>query len=62
MASFDLWIWNAFFRVTSSNNDINMTIRLVFDEVLDSPALKVNYNVNGNNYTMGVLCNGWYIF
>ncbi|XP_015967032.1 uncharacterized protein LOC107490739 [Arachis duranensis] len=54
VASSDLWIWHAFFRVSGSNNDINVLDRSpVFDDILNDRALEVNYTINGNNYTMG---------
>ena len=54
MVSSDLWIWHAFFRVASSNNNINvLDCSLVFEEVLNGHASKVNHTMNGNNYTMG---------
>ncbi|XP_074337691.1 uncharacterized protein LOC141674890 [Apium graveolens] len=54
VASSDLWIWHAFFGVAGSNNDINVLDRSpLFDEVLEGRAPEINYNVNGNNYSMG---------
>ncbi|KAL1368218.1 hypothetical protein AAHE18_02G105700 [Arachis hypogaea] len=39
VASSDLWIWNAFFGVSGSNNDINVLDRsLVFDDILNDRA------------------------
>ncbi|XP_072076766.1 uncharacterized protein [Arachis hypogaea] len=53
VASSDLWIWHAFFGVSSSNNDINVLDRSpVFDDILNDRAPEVNYTINGNNYTM----------
>ena len=61
-ASSNLWIWLAFFGVAGSNNDIKVLDRSpVFDEVQDGHGSEVNYTMNGNNYTYGVLFNKWYI-
>ena len=49
----NLWIWHALFGVADSNNNINVLDHSsVFDEVLDGRAPKVNYIVNGTNYTI----------
>ncbi|XP_015955221.1 uncharacterized protein LOC107479610 [Arachis duranensis] len=54
VASSDLWIWHAFFRVSGSNNNINVLGHsLVFDDILNDCALEVNYTIYDNNYTMG---------
>ncbi|XP_074293680.1 uncharacterized protein LOC141620807 [Silene latifolia] len=54
VASYDLWIWHAFFGTPSSLNDINVLHRSpVFDDIFEGRALKVNYYVNGNQYNMG---------
>ncbi|XP_016168440.1 uncharacterized protein LOC107610983 [Arachis ipaensis] len=54
IVSSDFWIWHAFFGVSGSNNDINVLDRSpVFDDILNDRAPKVNYTINGNNYTMG---------
>ncbi|XP_057790514.1 uncharacterized protein LOC131007625 [Salvia miltiorrhiza] len=50
-ASYDLWIWHAFFGTLSSCNDINVLHRSpVFNDVLEGRAPKVNYLVNGRHY------------
>ncbi|XP_074305490.1 uncharacterized protein LOC141640706 [Silene latifolia] len=49
VASYDLWIWHAFFGTPGSLNDINVFHRSpVFDDILEGRAPKVNYYVNGN--------------
>ncbi|XP_065626931.1 uncharacterized protein LOC112038335 [Quercus suber] len=54
IASFDLWIWHAFFGLPRSNNDINVLERsLIFSELEQRRALAVNYSINGHEYTMG---------
>ena len=54
MASYDLWIWHAFFGLPRSHNDINVLERSsVFSELAEGHALPVNYSINGNNYSMG---------
>ena len=54
VASYDLWIWHAFFRLPGSNNDINVLERSnIFFELVEGHAPMVNYSINGNDYTMG---------
>ena len=54
VASYDLWIWHAFFGVANSNNNINVLDHSpVFDELLEGNAPEVNYTVDGTNYTLG---------
>ena len=54
MTSSYLWIWHAFFGVVGSNNDFNILNHSpLFDKVLEGHAPKVNYTINGTNYTMG---------
>ena len=54
MASYDLWIWHAFFGLPGSHNDINVLERSsVFSELAEGHTPPVNYSINGNNYSMG---------
>jgi hypothetical protein len=54
VASNDLWIWHAFFGLPSSFNDINVLHRSpLFSKLANGEAPKVNYNINGHDYTMG---------
>ncbi|XP_023874182.1 uncharacterized protein LOC111986730 [Quercus suber] len=54
VASFDLWIWHAFFGLPGSNNDINVLERSpIFSELEQGHASAVNYSINGHEYTMG---------
>ena len=54
VASYDLWIWHAFFGVPGTNNDINVLDRSpVFDDILQGQAPNVNFTVGGYKYTMG---------
>jgi hypothetical protein len=54
VASYDLWIWHAFFGLLGSHNDINVLEHSsVFTELAEGRAPLVNYSINGNNYTMG---------
>ena len=54
VASYDLWIWHAFFGLPGSHNDINVLERSsVFSELAEGRAPPVNYSINGNNYSMG---------
>ncbi|KFK43637.1 hypothetical protein AALP_AA1G152400 [Arabis alpina] len=53
VASYDLWIWHAFFGPPGTCNDINVLDRSpVFDDILEGRALVVNYVVNGRQYHM----------
>ena len=54
VASYDLWIWHAFFGLPGSHNDINVLERSsVFALLSEGRAPPVNFSVNRNNYTMG---------
>ncbi|KAM2140050.1 hypothetical protein ACFX1Q_006502 [Malus domestica] len=51
VASFDTWIWHAFFRVPGAQNDLNiLTQSLVFNDILQGKAPQVMYVVNGRRY------------
>ncbi|GJW46979.1 putative nuclease HARBI1 [Tanacetum coccineum] len=53
VASYDLWIWHAFFGTPGSCNDINVLHRsTVFSDVLEGRAPKVSYVVNGHQRNM----------
>ncbi|KAB1199633.1 hypothetical protein CJ030_MR0G018646 [Morella rubra] len=54
VASYDLWIWHAFFGLPGSNNDINVLEKsFMFTELAQGCAPRVNYSINGHDYTMG---------
>ncbi|XP_033140897.1 putative nuclease HARBI1 [Brassica rapa] len=54
VASYDLWIWHAFFGPPGTLNDINVLDRSpVFDDVIQGQAPQVTYYVNGREYRMG---------
>ncbi|KAH9605485.1 hypothetical protein KSS87_011976 [Heliosperma pusillum] len=54
IASYDLWIWHAYFGIAGSNNDINVLDRsLIFDEFLDGRGPNVQFMVNGSQCNMG---------
>ncbi|XP_038687537.1 uncharacterized protein LOC119986918 [Tripterygium wilfordii] len=54
VASYDLWIWHAFFGMLGSYNDINVLERsTVFQDLAMRCAPAINYTVNGHNYTIG---------
>ena len=54
VASYDRWIWHAFFGVAGSNNDINVLNQSsLFHEVLRGEAPTVNFTVNGHEYNRG---------
>ncbi|GKD97483.1 ALP1-like protein, partial [Tanacetum coccineum] len=47
VASYDLWIWHAFFGVASANNDLTvLNDSPLFDDLLDDIAPMVPYEVN----------------
>uniref|UniRef100_A0A0D3CAE9 GRF-type domain-containing protein n=1 Tax=Brassica oleracea var. oleracea TaxID=109376 RepID=A0A0D3CAE9_BRAOL len=51
VASYDLWIWHAFFGAPGTMNDLNILNRsLVFDDVINGIAPQVIFYVNGNPY------------
>nr|XP_051190910.1 uncharacterized protein LOC127304252 [Lolium perenne] len=54
VASYDRWIWHAFFGVAGSNNDINVLNQSsLFTDVLRGEAPVVNFTVNGHEYHYG---------
>ncbi|KAL0742324.1 hypothetical protein Bca4012_083837 [Brassica carinata] len=53
VASYDLWIWHAFFGCPGTLNDINILDRSpVFDDIINGEAPRVCFSVNGNQYRM----------
>ncbi|XP_048501325.1 uncharacterized protein LOC104908229 [Beta vulgaris subsp. vulgaris] len=54
VASYDLWIWHAFFGTPGRCNDINVLDRSpLFNDVFEGRAPAVNYVGNGHQYDMG---------
>lgn len=54
VASYDRWIWHAFFGVAGSNNDINVLNQSpLFTDVLRGEAPVVNFTMNGHEYHYG---------
>ncbi|XP_071688870.1 uncharacterized protein [Rutidosis leptorrhynchoides] len=54
VASYDLWIWHAFFGMAGSNNDINVLNQsYVFDKLKKGTTPLAPFEVNGNQYTKG---------
>ncbi|XP_066162227.1 uncharacterized protein [Oryza sativa Japonica Group] len=54
VASRDRWFWHAFFGSPGSHNDINVLQRSpLFAKLAEGQAPKVNYSINGHDYTMG---------
>ena len=54
VASHNLWIWHAFFGLPGSHNDINVLHRSpLFAKLAEGQAPKVDYSINGHDYTMG---------
>ena len=53
VASYDLWIWHAFFEAPGTMNDLNILDRSpVFDDIINGIAPQVNFHVNGNPYNL----------
>ena len=53
VASYDLWIWHAFFGTPGTLNDITVLDRSpVFDDILEGTSPLVNFSVNGHEYNM----------
>ncbi|XP_048601378.1 uncharacterized protein LOC111201858 [Brassica napus] len=51
VASYDFWIWHAFFGPPGTLNDINVLDRSpVFDDIINGRAPQVNFSVNGREY------------
>jgi hypothetical protein len=63
IASYDLWIWHTFFELLGSNNDINALERsFLFTKLARERAPRVNYSINGHDYTMRYyITNGIYL-
>ncbi|SAL96806.1 hypothetical protein [Absidia glauca] len=54
VASYDLWIWYAFFGLPGTLNDINVLDRShLLQDLTSGTAPAVNFTVNGNTYDMG---------
>ncbi|CAL5330637.1 unnamed protein product [Camellia sinensis] len=54
IASYDLWIWHAFFGMPGSHNDLNVLDRSpLFSDLAQGKAPPVHYTINGHNYDMG---------
>ncbi|XP_068340254.1 uncharacterized protein [Pyrus communis] len=54
MASYDTWIWHAFFSASGSNNDINVLWSSpLFDDVVNGWAPEWRYKVNGKRHELG---------
>ncbi|XP_071714634.1 uncharacterized protein [Rutidosis leptorrhynchoides] len=54
VASYDLWIWHAYFGPAGSNNDINVLNQSdLFKELLEDRSPPCNYTVNGLSFTRG---------
>ena len=54
VASYDLWIWHAYFGLPGSLNDINVLDQSpLFQDIQDGNGPDVNFTVNGTQYNMG---------
>ncbi|CAL9006672.1 unnamed protein product [Prunus brigantina] len=52
VASFDCWVWHAFFGVAGSQNDLNVLGQSpVFDEILRGHSPQVTYQINNTVYS-----------
>ncbi|XP_071693080.1 uncharacterized protein [Rutidosis leptorrhynchoides] len=57
VASYDTWIWHAFFGAAGANNDVNVLNQSsLFDDIKNGNAPFAPFTVNGNEYT-----NGYYL-
>ncbi|XP_013723589.1 putative nuclease HARBI1 [Brassica napus] len=63
VASYDLWIWHAFFGPPGTLNDINVLDRSpVFDDIIKGQAPQVTFFVNGREYHLAYyLTDGIYL-
>ncbi|XP_026450524.1 uncharacterized protein LOC113350597 [Papaver somniferum] len=53
-ASYDCWIWHAFFGLPVSQNDINILHKSpLFEDLKYGISPLVNFSINGNQYTHG---------
>ena len=54
VASYELWIWHAFFGMLGSNNDINvLDASNLFANLREGRGPPANYTIMGNHYNMG---------
>nr|XP_043638334.1 uncharacterized protein LOC122609347 [Erigeron canadensis] len=54
VASYDRWIWHAFFGTAGSNNDINVLNQSpLFREIIEDRAPDSSFTVNGTHYKKG---------
>ncbi|XP_071686817.1 uncharacterized protein [Rutidosis leptorrhynchoides] len=54
VASYDNWIWHAYFGVAGSNNDINvLNTSDLFNSMLNEEMSDVPYQINGVHYSRG---------
>ncbi|GAA0186122.1 hypothetical protein LIER_33410 [Lithospermum erythrorhizon] len=63
VASYDLWIWHAFFGLPGTLNDINVLDRSpVFDDIESGEVPHVHHSVNGHEYNLAYyLTDGIYL-
>lgn len=54
VASYDTWIWHAFFGLPGTNNDINVLNKShLFRDLENGTSLPANYFIKGRNYNVG---------
>ena len=52
VASYDVWIWHAFFGLLGSHNDMNVLDRSpIFTDLTECQTPSSNYSINGHEYT-----------
>ncbi|XP_076957519.1 uncharacterized protein LOC143633025 [Bidens hawaiensis] len=63
VASFDLWIWHAFFEMPCANNDVAVVnASPIFDRLTDGVSLDISFSTNDVNYEYGYyLVDGIYL-
>ncbi|XP_057473223.1 uncharacterized protein LOC130761694 [Actinidia eriantha] len=54
VASYDTWIWHAFFGLLGTNNDVNVLHKFnLFQDLTNGTSLPANYSIKGKNYKVG---------
>ena len=54
VASYDTWLWHAFFSLPGTNNDVNVLHKSnLFQDLTNGTSLPANYSIKGKNYKVG---------
>jgi hypothetical protein len=53
LASYDLWIWHAFFRMPVNNNDLNKVYVSNFLSFTQWNHAPLHYSINGTTFSFG---------